>query len=66
MPLRVLFRKLTEGVALDVDFKVLGAVRALPSEWEKNVFRIAQEVPDQCTSACSGIALDRHHRFWCG
>ena len=32
--LRALFRKLTEGVALDADFKVLGVARELPSEWK--------------------------------
>lgn len=42
--LRALFGKLTAGVTLDVDFKVLGVARELPSEWEKNLFRIAQEV----------------------
>lgn len=42
--LRILFGKLTEGVSLDVDFKVLGTARELPLEWEKNLFRIAQEV----------------------
>ena len=42
--LRTLFGKLTEGVALRADFKVLGAPRALPPEWEENLFRIAQEV----------------------
>lgn len=42
--LRALFGKLTEGVALRADFKVLGAPRALPPEWEENLFRIAQEV----------------------
>jgi len=42
--LRILFGKLTEGLALNVDFKVLGVARSLPAEWEKNLFRIAQEV----------------------
>lgn len=42
--LRALFGKLTEGVALHTDFKVLGAPRPLPPEWEENLFRIAQEV----------------------
>jgi len=42
--LRVLFEKLTAGVALQADFKVSGAPRALPAEWEENLFRIAQEV----------------------
>lgn len=42
--LRALFGKLTEGVALRAEFKVSGAPRALPPEWEENLFRIAQEV----------------------
>lgn len=42
--LRALFGKLTEGVLLHVDFKVVGEPRALPAEWEANLFRIAQEV----------------------
>jgi PAS domain S-box-containing protein len=42
--LRVLFEKLTAGVALQAEFKLLGAPRALPPEWEENLFRIAQEV----------------------
>jgi PAS domain S-box-containing protein len=41
--LRALFGKLTEGVALYSDFQVLGEPRALPPEWEENLFRIAQE-----------------------
>lgn len=42
--LRALFRRLTEGVTLRVDFRVLGTPRALPPDWEENLFRIAQEV----------------------
>lgn len=42
--LRIMFGRLTEGVALDADFKVLGTPRALPREWEGNLFRIAQEL----------------------
>jgi len=41
--LRALFRKLTEGTALLSEFQVLGEPRALPPEWEENLFRIAQE-----------------------
>lgn len=42
--LRNLFARMTEGVAIDVDFKVSGVARALPPSWEENLFRIAQEV----------------------
>lgn len=42
--LRNLFEKLTTGVALHTEFKVSGTPRALPPEWEENLFRIAQEV----------------------
>lgn len=42
--LRVLIRRLTDGVALDADFRVLGVPRALPRDWEDNLFRIAQEL----------------------
>jgi len=42
--LRSLFASMTEGVAMDVDFKVSGFAHALPPSWEENVFRIAQEV----------------------
>lgn len=41
--LRKLLDKLTEGVALTGDFRVLGEPRALPTDWEENLFRIAQE-----------------------
>lgn len=41
--LRALFDKLTEGVSLSGDFRVLGEPRALPADWEENLFRIAQE-----------------------
>ena len=42
--LRALFGKMTEGVALRADFRVLGEPRPLPADWEENLFRIAQEV----------------------
>ncbi len=42
--LRALFGKMTEGVALQADFRVLGEPRPLPADWEENLFRIAQEV----------------------
>lgn len=42
--LRSLFGKLTAGVAIHTHFKVSGTPRALPPEWEANLFRIAQEV----------------------
>ncbi|SFS13710.1 PAS domain S-box-containing protein [Dyella sp. OK004] len=42
--LRVLFEKLTAGVALQAEFRLLGIPHALPPEWEANLFRIAQEV----------------------
>lgn len=41
--LRALFGKLTDGVSLTGDFRVLGEPRALPAGWEENLFRIAQE-----------------------
>lgn len=41
--LRALFGRLTEGVPLNSDFRVLGEPRALPAHWEENLFRIAQE-----------------------
>ena len=41
--LRALFDKATDGVSLAGDFRVLGEPRALPADWEENLFRIAQE-----------------------
>jgi PAS domain S-box-containing protein len=41
--LRALIGKLTEGVSLHSDFRVLGEPRAMPADWEENLFRIAQE-----------------------
>jgi PAS domain S-box-containing protein len=41
--LRALFGRMTEGVSLSSDFRVLGEPRALPADWEENLFRIAQE-----------------------
>lgn len=41
--LRALLHKLTDGVPLDSTFRVLGEPRALPADWEENLFRIAQE-----------------------
>jgi PAS domain S-box-containing protein len=41
--LRTLFDKATDGMPLAGDFRVLGEPRALPADWEENLFRIAQE-----------------------
>ncbi|WP_440268425.1 sensor histidine kinase [Dyella sp.] len=42
--LRSLFARMTEGAAIDVDFKVAGFAHALPPHWEENLFRITQEM----------------------
>lgn len=41
--LGALFTKLTDGTGLSSEFRVSGEPRALPPEWEENLFRIAQE-----------------------
>lgn len=39
-----LFRKLTAGTGLHPEFSMHGVPRSLPSQWEDNLLRIAQEV----------------------
>jgi PAS domain S-box-containing protein len=42
--LNTLFERMVEGTRVKSNFTVLGQPRALPPEWEENLFRIAQEI----------------------